>query len=179
MIEFLKGKISHKGEDIYIIDLGVIALRFRSPSNFEDQSVVFFEMIIKEDRIELYGFKTPEERDIFNRLLSINGVGVKHALSILRAFSPERFIEIIEKKDITSLTTAHGIGKKTAQRIILELQGKLEFFENRTLQDLVEALSELGFDKRKAIPIAKNVLKDTDNLERALKLALQKLTEKG
>ncbi|WP_457622405.1 Holliday junction branch migration protein RuvA [Persephonella sp.] len=179
MIEFLRGEIKHKKDDIYIIDLGTVALRFRSPSDLQDQSVVFIELFIKDDRIELYGFKTPEEREIFNRLLSINGVGIKHAFSILRSFSPERFFEIVEKRDITTLTTAQGVGKKTAQRIILELQDKLDFMENELFNDLVDALTGLGFDKKKALSTAKEVLKDTDNLEKALKLALQKLAEKG
>ncbi|WP_457640786.1 Holliday junction branch migration protein RuvA [Persephonella sp.] len=180
MIDHIKGKILAVGNDNYLVDIGNLVLKFKSPSNFTDKdSFVYVELFIKEDRFELYGFKTREERDLFNQLISVTGVGMKHAISMLKTFSVAELIEIIESSDVTSLTTIPGIGKKTAQRIIFELQGKLSFGENDILEDIVEALVSLGFDRRKSVQVAKEVFKETKEIEKALKLALQKLTEKG
>ncbi len=179
MIEYLKGVVTKKKDDLYVINLGFVALKFRSPNMFEGEGTVFIEMFVKDERIELYGFKSSEEREIFNKLLSVNGVGVKHALSILRTFSVDQFLDILENRDITLLTTAPGVGKKTGQRIILELKGKFDFRENELLTDLVDALVEMGFEKKKAVNTVREVLKVTDNVEEALKLALQKINEKG
>jgi len=81
--------------------------------------------------------------------------------------------------DVSALSTIHGIGKKTAQRIIFELKGKLDFYTNELIEDIVEALVGLGYDKKSSMKVAIEVTKKTKNIEEAIRLALQKLSQKG
>ncbi len=180
MIEFILGKVLYKEGKKLVIEKDGIGLSLEVPekSEFEGKIKVFTYLSIKNEEIKLYGFKTREERDFFLKLISVSGIGVKHALEMLSTFSVEELIEAIENRDISLLSSISGIGKKTAQRIIFELHGKLDFYENEILEDLINALVSLGYEKKQATKVAIEVIKKEKNLEEALKLSLQKLSEK-
>lgn len=99
-------------------------------------------------------------------------------MELLSTFKPFELVEAIENRDVTLLSTVKGIGKKTAQRIIFELQGKLDFYDSEIMEDLVEALQSLGYSKKEAMKVAVEVIKETKDIEQAIKIALQKLSEK-
>ena len=117
---------------------------------------------VREDEISLYGFLTGEELKLFELLISVSGVGAKSAIAMLSNISPSEFIMCIVKDDITKLTKIPGIGKKSAQRIVLELKDKLkaeqevsgaEETENAieitdTLEEAISALQILGYNKK-------------------------------
>jgi len=180
MFEYLEGIVVERGSDYVIVDKGGIGFRVLTPSRVDDGRVrLYLVLFIKEDQPVLYGFKTREERDIFEQLLGVSGVGVKHAFSILKGLSPAEFLEILETGEHTRLTDIPGIGLKTAQRIILELKGKIDFGQSEVFEDVVSALINLGFDKKEVIPVVRGVIKETRDINEAVKKALQKLTEKG
>ncbi|MBK3331831.1 Holliday junction branch migration protein RuvA [Persephonella atlantica] len=180
MLEYIKGKIVEKGEDFVIVEVGSIGFFIYTPSDFDVgfSEQIFVKMFIKEESPVMYGFRTREERDLFVQLLSVSGVGVKHALSILGRYSVGEILDILEESDVDALTDVPGIGKKTAQRIILELRGKIDFIKNELVEDVVSALLSLGFEKKDAFFAAKEAVKETKDLEEAVKKALQKITEK-
>jgi Holliday junction resolvasome, DNA-binding subunit len=133
-------------------------------------------LLVRQEDVKLLGFVSEEERDLFLKLIQIHGVGVKHALSIISNFSVEEFIEIIENGYVDRLTEIQGIGNKTAQRIIVELKGKIEFSESDELNQLVSALVNLGYDKKESVKVAKKVIKETKDIKEALKKAISILS---
>jgi len=180
MLEYLDGIVVERGNDYVVVDKGGIGFKILTPSRIDDGRVrLYLVLFIKEEQPVLYGFKTREERDIFQQLLGVSGVGVKHAFSILRGFTPGEFLEILEEGDHTRLTDIPGIGIKTAQRIILELKGKLDFIQSEIFEDVVSALVNLGFDKKEVVPVVRGIIRETRDINEAIKKALQKLTEKG
>ncbi len=180
MLDYIKGRIVERGEDYIILEKEGFGFKVLTPSNFGEEEVkVYTKVNIKEDELILYGFKTIEERDLFDKFLTVSGVGVKHAFSILKKYSVGELIQIIEEGDVDALTEVQGIGKKTAQRIILELKGKLDFVRQEIIDDVVQALLNLGFEKKDSVKVAREAVRESADLQIALKKALQKLSEKG
>ncbi len=180
MIEFISGKVLYKEGKKLVIEKDGIGISLEVPENseFEGKVKIFTYLSIKNEELKLYGFKTREERDLFLKLTSVSGIGVKHALEMLSSFTVGELIEAIENRDTSLLSSVPGIGKKTAQRIIFELHGKLDFYENELLEDLINALISLGYEKKEATKVAIESIKKEKDLEEALKLSLQKLGEK-
>lgn len=129
MIAFLRGKLASKAYDYVVLDVsGVgykIMLSGQSVSRLPEigtEIQLLTKMIVKEDDVALYGFQNATEQNVFERLISVSGIGPKAALSILSSYSAEEVIEIIASQDSVRMQKAPGIGKKTASRIILELK---------------------------------------------------------
>ena len=180
MFEYIRGRVVDRGEDYIILEKGGFGFKVLTPSNFDGEEVKAYTKVnIKEDEIIIYGFKTVEERDLFDRLLTVSGVGIKHAFSILKRYPIGELLQIIEEGDVDALVEVQGIGKKTAQRIILELKGKLDFIRSEIIDDIVQALVNLGFEKKDSVKAAREAVKESKDLQIALKKALQKLSEKG
>jgi Holliday junction DNA helicase RuvA len=147
--------------------------------------------IVREDAIHLYGFRTPEEKQLFELLLSVNGIGPRLALSLLSGITPRDFIGAVFTEDRTTLTRIPGVGKKMAERIILELRDKLVRLDaaaagegikdkassvDALREDALSALVNLGYKKSTAKTIVNRVFDDSPDvisLEEALKKALQ------
>jgi len=155
-------------------------------------SVVRIEtlLLIKNEALSLYGFASAEERSLFESLTSVSGVGAKYALAILSAFAPAELTKIIQSSDATRLTTVSGIGKKTAQRIILELQGSLDALvgfgakeapvEGSAEAEVVLALEAMGFSRSEiALALSGDDGEDIEGEEidasELVRLALKKL----
>lgn len=131
MIGFVKGTLAEKGAGYVIIEAGGIGYEIYVPANSgaylssEGEEVkVYTMMSVREDDVSLYGFSRRGELDAFKKLISVNGVGAKAGISILSAFTLEQLQEAIAFEDAKALTKANGIGKKIAERIVLELKDK-------------------------------------------------------
>lgn len=163
MIAFLRGKLASKAYDYVVLDVsGVgykIMLSGQSVSRLPEigtEIQLLTKMIVKEDDVVLYGFQNATEQNVFERLISVSGIGPKAALSILSSYSAEEVIEIIASQDSVRMQKAPGIGKKTASRIILELKdvfaqvggdlsSQTPSVSTSALQGAREALLSMGF----------------------------------
>lgn len=193
MYEYIKGTFVGINKDYVIVDNSGIGYKIFTSGNTisgmpqkDEKVILFLQQIVREDFLGLYGFLTREELDMFNRLLSISGVGPKAALSLLSISSVDNLKFAILQGDEKTLTRAPGIGKKTAQRIILELKDKLDIKElindnNKSdmsalgnmnkISEAVEALVSLGFSEKEAEKAVNNVDKN-DSLENIIKSCL-------
>ena len=131
MIGFVKGTLAEKGAGYVIIEAGGIGYEIFVPANSAaylssegDEVKVYTMMSVREDDVSLYGFSRRGELDAFKKLISVNGVGAKAGISILSAFTLEQLQEAIAFEDAKALTKANGVGKKIAERIVLELKDK-------------------------------------------------------
>ncbi len=151
---------------------------------------------VREDAIQLYGFLTQQYYDLFTLLLSVSGVGPKGALGILGASKPEAFYLAIQSRDLKMLTKLPGIGKKTAERMVLELKDKIgtlegaendrEFAEavsgaagSEAVNEAMAALAALGYSNSEILPVLRKIpdygtLKRDDLIRRALQLFAKK-----
>ena len=133
MISFLRGKIAAKNENGIIIDVNGIGFTVNMPTSDIAKSGSIGEEItvntyfhVSEMAMQLYGFLTTEEMDYFNKLISISGIGPKAALAVLGTLSVQDLAFAIIAEDVKAITRAPGVGPKAAQRIILELKGKID-----------------------------------------------------
>jgi len=145
---------------------------------------------VREDALTLYGFATGLEQELFERLISVSGIGPKVALSVLSGIEPNELIRAVELKDVTRLTSIPGVGKKTAERIVLELTGRLPLSRAGAAaaeempsgpagvrDDVLSALVNLGYHRplaEKAVAAAVKSAPD-GGFERTLKQALREL----
>ncbi len=146
----------------------VSAGTFQSVLSAEGECRIFTYLHSREDLLRLYGFWTERERAVFLELISVSGIGPKQALKILSGTTAESLVAFLESEDIPSLTRIPGLGKKTAQRLILQLKGHLIMDEESgqgtggTVRhdmagELLQALMDMGFDRKKAETVLNEV----------------------
>lgn len=177
MFDYIKGKIIKKDKNHIVIERFGFGILIEVPDSEKfKENIVYTYLLARQEDIRLLGFVSEKERELFLKLIQIHGVGVKHALNILSNFSVEEFIEVIENNDVDRLTEIQGIGSKTAQRIIVELKGKIELSQSEELDQLVFALLNLGYDKKASLNAAKKALKETKDIKEALKKAISMLS---
>lgn len=157
---------------IYEVSMSLNAL----PSVKENDTLLITQ-IIREDSIALYGFLSKDEKDLFDNLIKINGIGPKVALSICSAFKPAEFLNIANSNDFTMLKKVPGIGEKMAKRIIVEISGKLGNIAQLNLPqskiDALNALESLGFKNSEILKMIENTT--ATSTEAIIKEALQGL----
>ncbi|MDU2066354.1 MAG: Holliday junction branch migration protein RuvA, partial [Sporomusaceae bacterium] len=147
MIGYLKGQISHLFTDYCFIDVQGVGYRVFIPLSTRQKlsvgltATLFTSLQVREDAMLLYGFFTQAEYDLFIHLTSVSGIGPKVALSVLSVMKPEEVQAAISQKNVALLTKIPGIGKKTAERLILELKDKLGALE--TDEELLAVGDEL------------------------------------
>ena len=174
MIGFLRGKVLDKRPPWLVLDVGGVGYELESSMNtfyqLADQSgdvQVFTHMVVREDAQLLYGFSSLDERDMFRALLKVNGVGPKVGLAILSTLSAQEFVLCVQHEDTAALVRVPGIGKKTAERLIIEMRDRLPEVSASTgagssapaaaasgSQDAISALVALGYrpaDASKAV----------------------------
>ncbi len=168
MISHIKGIISEKLPPNIVIDVNGIGYEISVPMStyFElpdegNQVHLSTHFVVREDSQQLYGFLTKTEKTIFQKIIKINGIGPRLGLAILSSLTASEFVENIEKGQHEKLVQIPGIGKKTSERIVLELKGKLNTIGirktlSRNNTDLVDALIALGFSEKDANKFSKN-----------------------
>ncbi len=133
MIGFLRGKVAYLLADDCLLDVGGVGYRVtvsgmtRSKLRQGEQAMLFTYLSVREDALQLYGFATQEEYDVFLQLIGVSGIGPKVALGILSSTTVSGLCSAIANKQASLLTKLPGIGKKSAERLILELKDKLAF----------------------------------------------------
>lgn len=208
MYDYIKGKLAQKlfntpKGDFLVVETGgigyLVATNQRTLSQVEEtgsELKIYTSLIHKEDSMQLCGFSTREDRDIFNILQSVSGIGMKVALILLNEFSGYDLISAVIKEDFKELSRAKGVGPKLAQKIILELKDKLINWQkvlpievsdvtdsqisNSTIQEVQSVLLSLGYtieEIKTAIKSAVPRVTKPDNSEEILKEALQYLAQ--
>lgn len=133
MFYYIKGTLVHMGEDFAAIDCGGVCYKLwisgttysALASKLGNAAKLFTHLNVREDVFELYGFATEEEQELFKLLIGVSGVGPKAACSVLTGLSPEQLVSAVNAGDARAISRAQGVGLKTAQKIILELGGKI------------------------------------------------------
>lgn len=197
MIEYMKGEIAELTPAQLIMECnGIgydlnISLTTYSAFNGRKEGKIYVYEVLREDAHLLYGFATREERELFLLLISVSGVGPNTARMILSALPPDELIRVIAAGDDVTLTTVKGIGSKTAQRIVVDLQNKVKpveawaggaskgMPENRSeaAEGAIAALVMLGFQKATSQKVVASILKKTPDstVEQVVKDALKML----
>ena len=142
MISFLKGALAGKSESGVIIDVGGVGYSVSMPASdiakigdIGEKVTVYTHFHMSENAVGLFGFLTNEQIDYFNKLISISGIGPKAAIAVLGALSVSDLAFAIISEDVKAITRAPGVGPKAAQRIILELKGKIDTQDAVTVPD--------------------------------------------
>jgi Holliday junction DNA helicase RuvA len=183
MIAYLSGKILEKGKDFAIVLAGEVGYKVQLAvavlkSLEKGASVKFYtHQVVREDSAELFGFATMQELEFFWRLISVTGVGPKMALHLLALGPIEDIGRAIDRGDIDYLSSASGVGKKTAQRLVLDLRGKLVSEGSGEGSDLASALENLGYPRAKAHEAARSVGVE-GTMEERLKAALKLMSRR-
>lgn len=190
MISFVEGKIEFKGEKYVIINVGGVGYKIfagietlrKIPEKNADVKL-WTHMHVREDAMDLYGFLYPAELELFETLIGISGIGPRTALAILAMGSVDNLRRAIASGDSSYLTRVSGIGKKTAERVVMELKDKMagrgvtvEAPELREEVDALDALIALGYSQREARDALAHIpAGDTMNAEKRIKEALKKI----
>jgi holliday junction DNA helicase RuvA len=196
MIGFLAGIVLQKQPPQLLLDVnGVgyeITVSMNTFYNLPDLSLktqLYTHLIVREDVLQLYGFYTLEERRLFQALIKVSGVGPKSAISILSSIEVKRFVFCIQNNDTASLTSVPGIGKKTAERLVIEMRDRLNDWYSGELaevnirtssmqqneQDAISALIALGYKPQEASRVLGKLDIAKLSSEEIIRLALKSL----
>ncbi|MFA6551793.1 MAG: Holliday junction branch migration protein RuvA [Patescibacteria group bacterium] len=193
MLSFLRGKILNKSQNFIILEANNIGYQiFINAAAYADLNVgqemeFYLYHHVREDMDDLYGFKNFAELEFFKLLLSVSGVGPKSALGVLGMASVEDIKESIGAGDPSVLTKVSGVGKKTAERIVLELRGKIDHLapvdsngmaSASANSDEIDALMSLGYSLQQARDALKNVDTDIKESGERIRAALRGLSRK-
>ena len=196
MIAHLKGKIEYARNNYIVVDVNGVGYKvFLSAYTFgkvvggtnnteEDNVNLFIHTYVREDTLALYGFLILEELEMFELLISISGIGPKAGIGILSIATPKTIKTAILNEDPSILTKVSGIGKKTAERVILELKNKVADIsvgdkeEASVDVDSIEALMTMGYTNSEARDALKNIPPDVKDIGQRVKMALKSLGRK-
>lgn len=199
MIAYIKGIVTHRLVEAVYVNVHDVGYRVYVPSSVQNQLQVGEETClytytnVREDAIQLYGFLTIEDYELFLMLISVSGVGPKLGLGILSAISPDQFVGLIISGDTKGLQKLPGIGKKSAERLVLELKDKIEnlgivgtFTPSGSIsalvkppvgvtEEVIEALMALGYSAQEVQPVVQDVYDGTQEVPELLKQVLAAL----
>ena len=202
MFYYLKGELAYRDINTCVIDCGGVGYKLTVSfitseamlSKLGKQVKLYTHLAVREDGIELFGFGSYEEKECFNRLTSVSGIGPKAAMSILSTMTPEKLAVAICTDDAKSIAKSPGIGAKSAARIILELKDKMSkemfgsvegtkavlssatsFVPNSAISEAAEALAVLGYDRNTVLSALKGIDPSVTDVGEIIKLALKKL----
>lgn len=193
MFAYIKGSIEEKGSNYVVTDVGGIGYQIFMPASAIDKIGELGEIIkihtyyyVREDNISLYGFLTKEELKMFELLLSVSGIGAKSAIAMLSEITPSSFALAVITNDVSKLVKIPGVGKKTAERIILELKDKLKtdgavqkdekvaeaIADDNKAGEAISALQVLGYNKKEIEKAFEKIDIDKLNVEDIIRKAL-------
>ena len=192
MIGYLKGTLLEKKPNSVLLDVNGVGYLIHIPvSTFydlpEERSPLslFIHTHVREDMIALYGFRTASEKQVFEKLISVSGIGPKMGIAFLSGMTVDELVPAIQRQDVLKLTTIPGVGRKTAERVVLELREQIPALLSQTAsaaeekpvkEDLISALVNLGYHRNLAERAVKSVLeqaKAESSFETLLKQSLQ------
>lgn len=175
MIGFLRGVLIRKTPQEILLDVAGVGYRVLVPvttfcrlAESGKEAQLLIHTHVREDQLVLYGFASPPEIELFEKLISVSGVGPRVALGILSGIEAEDLVHAIRANDLARLTRVPGVGKKTAERVILELKDKLSSFQTASPEareaspersDLLSALANLGYTSTEAERAANEALR--------------------
>ena len=198
MIAHLTGKLLEKSTNIAIVDVGGVGYEVTIPlSTFYELGDVGSDVSlrvqthVREDAIQLFGFKSGRERDLFLRLISVQGVGPKLAITMLSGMSADEMVLAIRKEDLARLTSIPGVGRKTAERLVVELRDKMADIGGDTkptaeahpgddvFEDALSALINLGYQRAAAEKALNQATKEGTEItvQKLLRRSLQVLAK--
>ncbi|MDF2500200.1 MAG: Holliday junction ATP-dependent helicase ruvA [Anaerosporomusa subterranea] len=194
MIGYVRGKISHLFPDSCFVDVNGVGYRVFIPQSTRQnlskgaETTLFTYLNVREDALLLYGFSSQQEYDLFILLTSVSGIGPKVGLGILSAISPTDFIMAVGQKNFSLLTKIPGVGKKTAERIVLELKDKIGEADPDNViiaaandaagsiqAEALQALLTLGYTQQEITPVLRKAAEAT-SVEEIIKLALKEFS---
>lgn len=197
LIGFIKGILRDKDYDNITVEVGGVGFNIMVTKScmaslpLTDEEVKIYTYLhVREDELSLYGFVSPEEKRLFLQLISVSGVGSKTAIQILSAERMSAIVNSIINEDTSVIGSCKGIGKKTAERIIVELKDKIKPLDyilpndnvlkatvetNQAIEDAVVVLISLGLSKNKATELAKSVSDKHDTAEQIVAKALHNM----
>lgn len=194
MFYHLSGTVAETEPSLAVIDCGGVGYALNVTYNtlaqlsVGDKAKLYISEVVREDAFDLYGFADKNERRCFEMLISVSGIGPKAAMSILSANTPEGLALAIMNSNEKALTVAPGIGKKIAQRVILELKDKINKgaseisvpaaavpAQSGTMNELVAALTVLGYSSSEIAPVLRQLDLSGMSTEEAIKLVLRKM----
>ncbi len=202
MIYSLNGTLIHSERNAVVIECGGVGYRclvtmntLKAMPHIGENAMLYTHMIVKEDAVELCGFKTKEEKNTFKILTSVSGVGAKVAIAILSELTPEQFALAVANGDVKSLTRASGVGSKLAQRIILELKDKIKKLSilpetvptgagvsisptGGNVSQAIGALAVLGYSPDEVMPFMSGIAPDM-TVEQIIAATLKAIGKKG
>lgn len=195
MISYLRGKIINKqNPGKFVIDVNGVGYEvetslttFFTLENATHEISIFIHMIIREDAHLLFGFHNEIERTLFKNLIKVNGVGPKLAITILSSCNPEEFAQAIEQENSQLLAKIPGIGKKTAERLVVEMKGRIEISSlqssqttssNMLTNEAIEALQALGYKYQEASKVINKISAESKDAAQLIREGLQILSTK-
>ncbi len=189
MIGHLNGKLVEKNPTDLVIECGgvgyevKISLHTFSAISSDESIKLFTKLIVREDAHILYGFSSKEEREMFNHLISVSGIGPNTAMIMLSSMVPDEIAHAIQSEDVKTIQSIKGIGVKTAQRVIIDLKDKMlkivfstenSFNQSNTNRfDALTALVSLGFDKKSVEKAIDKISTGDESVEEIIKGALK------
>lgn len=187
MIGYLTGKILHKGSSFAILETGGVGYKVYTTVNtlekLQNTASFWIHTAIRENSHDLYGFVSREELEVFELLITVSGIGPKTALGVLNLAPIETLKNAVASENVAHLVKISGIGKRVAEKIVLELRGKLGRAEDMTERDLrdegdvIEALGALGFSQKQARDALKDMPKNITTTSEKVKQALKRLSK--
>ena len=199
MIGRLQGKLLLNKPPELILDVHGVGYEIAAPMStfyqlpgLGQEVVLHTHLVVREDGHYLFGFASLDERKLFRALIKVNGVGPKLALTILSSLEPEAFVQCVQFNDVNQLVKVPGIGKKTAERLIIEMADRLQDWESAPTaaftaggvassdfmrQDAIEALIALGYKAGDAGKMVRKVNQEVNTREELIRMALQGLAE--
>lgn len=199
MIGYLRGTVTHLFSEYCFLDVGGVGYRVFIPNSTRQElklsgnALLFTYLSVREDALVLFGFYSKEEYDLFHLLIAITGVGPKVALGVLSAISPADFAQAVSQKNAALLTRIPGVGKKTAERMILELKDKLGLAESLAapgtggsggtgpmdeMQEALQALMALGYSQAEILPALHKVKAEGQTAADIIKLVLREFARR-
>ena len=196
MFSFIEGKLISKMEGTAVVECNGIGFELGVSNNTLVQLPEVSEIVrvhthlqMREDGIALFGFASLEEKNMFSKLITVSGVGPKSAMAILSSMALIDLVDCLVNENVGMLSKAKGIGKKTAERLVLELKDKLDLFEtfissktdvpssisleSKEILDAIELLVSLGVSRFQAGDIVKKVAKEGDTVEEIISNAFR------
>lgn len=188
MIGKLQGIVDYIGNDFIILMAGGVGYKVYTPENvtFGTEIALWIETVVREDSIRLFGFKTQNAQNLFNMLTGVSGVGPKVAMAIMGTIKADTLVSAITTGDAKTIATAPGVGKKVAEKIIVELKGKLggasfalDFgTDNSALPDLLSALEALGYRRMDIVDMAQKLVANNPgaDISKLVPMALKEIS---